>query len=283
MTNSAPSKFAPAPCLYEGVVTHIRSGALEHRLAYKVTSLLLPLDQLKQIDRISPLFSINRFNLISFHEADYIEPPFESLQGYLEHLIEQSGEFPMDGERPTRFVALTFPRLLGRAFNPLTIFFCCDSENHLRAILYQVSNTFGQRHHYIYRLANDESNLSQDARLRHEGKKIFYVSPFLDIAGEYSFSIRLPHEKLSYQIGLSGGQPSALMASFVAQKKPFNTRNLLLTFVRLVQSGWKILAAIHLEALKLWRKGAPFYKRPAAPSEPVSALHRSKFGKGLHQ
>nr|WP_321456426.1 DUF1365 domain-containing protein [uncultured Cohaesibacter sp.] len=283
MNKEAPLTFSPETCLYEGIVTHVRSGEVDHRLAYKVTSLLLPLDALQQSDRQSRLFSINRFNLISFHEADYMEPSFETLQSYLDHLIDASGVFPEVSERPTRYTILAFPRVLGRTFNPLSIFFCCDRQNHLKAILYQVSNTFGQRYHYIYRLTSEESDLSHDARLRHEGKKIFYVSPFLDIEGKYSFSIRLPHEKLSYQIWLKGNQPSALMASFAAQKKAFTTRNLLLTFVRLMQSGWKILAAIHLEALKLWRKGAPFHKRPPVPSNTVSALHRSKLGKGLHQ
>lgn len=283
MMNNEALTFAPDACLYEGIVSHVRSGAVEHRLAYRVTSMLLPLDKLDEINQRSRLFSVNHFNLISFHEADYIEPSFDSLQAYLEHLVDASGEFTEEANRPTRFTALTFPRVLGRSFNPLTLFFCCDQENHLKAILYQVSNTFGERFHYIYALTNEERNLSQGQRLRHEGKKIFYVSPFLDIEGKYNFSIRLPHEKLSYQITLSGQQPSSLMASFTAQKKAFTTRNLTLTFVRLIQSGWKILAAIHLEALKLWRKGAPFHKRPPVPSEQVSSLHRSRLGKGLHQ
>nr|WP_321482564.1 DUF1365 domain-containing protein [uncultured Cohaesibacter sp.] len=283
MTDETALTFAPDACLYEGIVTHVRSGAVKHRLAYKVTSMLLPLDKLAEIDQRSRLFSVNRFNLISFHEADYIDPAFDGLQPYLEHLMDVSGEFPQENDRPIRFTALTFPRVLGRSFNPLTLFFCCDRENRLKAILYQVSNTFGERFHYIYALTNEESNLSQDQRLRHEGKKLFYVSPFMDIEGKYNFSIRLPHEKLSYQITLSGQQPSSVMASYTAQKRPFTTRNMLLTFARLMQSGWKILAAIHLEALKLWRKGAPFHKRPPMPSEPVSSLHRSRLGKGLHQ
>ena len=283
MTENSPQRFAPDACLYQGIVTHVRRGAVEHRLAYKVTSLLLPLDDLEALSKRSWLFSVNHFNLISFHEADYIEPAFESLQSYLEHLIETSGVFANSAECPKKFTALTFPRVMGRTFNPLSIFFCCDDQDRLQAILYQVSNTFGQRYHYIYRLTPEEQDLSQDHRLRHEGEKTFYVSPFLDIEGQYNFSIRLPHEKLSYQITLSGQQPSSLMASFAAQRKQFSTRNLLLTFVRLLQSGWKILAAIHLEALKLWRKGAPFHKRPIAPVDAVSALHRSKLGKGLHQ
>ncbi|WP_319497739.1 DUF1365 domain-containing protein [uncultured Cohaesibacter sp.] len=276
-------RFAPDVCLYEGLVTHVREGAVSHRLAYRVTSLLLPLDALGDADRRSALFSVNRFNLISFHETDHIEGPFDSLGDYVADLIANSGAFPDAAERPTRFSILAFPRVLGRAFNPLSIFFCCDDSDRLKAILYQVNNTFGERHHYLYRLTEEDASLSQSARLHHEGKKKFYVSPFLDIKGQYDFSIRLPHDKLSYQITLHGDQPSSLMASFAAKKMAFSTGNLLVTFVRLLQSGWKILAAIHLEALKLWRKGAPFHKRPPLPTDPVSALHRSVIGKGLHQ
>ncbi|WP_316860733.1 DUF1365 family protein [uncultured Cohaesibacter sp.] len=270
-----PNVFAPRPCLYQGLVTHSRRGALEHRLAYRVTSLLLPLDSLEDARGRSALFSVNKFNLISFHEKDHMEEGFANLQDYLTHLLTISGEFQPGDQLPKRFSLLTFPRLLGHSFNPLTLVFCCDETDRLQAIIYQVSNTFGQRHHYIYRIPPEDADCAQKERLHHEGEKKFYVSPFLEIEGKYKFSIKLPHEKLSYSIQLIGKQPSTLVATFVARRRPLTTGNLLSTFVISLQSGWKILATIHIEAFRLWRKGAPFYRRPPKPEEKITALHRS--------
>ncbi|WP_319533492.1 DUF1365 domain-containing protein [uncultured Cohaesibacter sp.] len=280
MTETPSTTFAPDPCLYEGRVIHARQGEVVHRLSYRVGALLLPLHKKEQADHTSRLFSINRFNLMSFHEADHMEDGFDRLEDYVADRLAQSGLFDEGETLPTRISILCFPRILGHAFNPLSILFCCDESDRLVAILYQVNNTFGQRHHYLYRLEKSDTASHQGARLRHGGEKNFYVSPFLDMKGRYDFSIRLPEENVSYTITMSGNQPSSLTASFMARRLTLSTTNLLWMSGKLWQTGWKILGAIHLEALRLWLKGAPYHRRPPLPSRAVSTLSRPVDGKG---
>ncbi|SNY94241.1 hypothetical protein SAMN04515647_4565 [Cohaesibacter sp. ES.047] len=276
--NQAP--FDPDPCLYDGKVVHARQGEVEHRLSYRVGALLLPLYKKQQAARMSRFFSVNRFNLMSFHESDHMDEGFETLEDFVTNRLEQSGQFGPGEPLPRRISILCFPRMLGHAFNPISILFCCDDANQPVAILYQVSNTFGERHHYLYRLDQEDTETAKGESFRHSGEKNFYVSPFLAMDGRYDFSIQLPDEKAIYRITMSGNQPSSLTASFAAQRLTLSNTNLLWLFGKLWQTGWKILVAIHLEALRLWLKGAPYHRRPPLPSRSVSTLSRPLDGKG---
>ena len=272
--------FAPEPSLYDGTVTHIRAGAIQHRLSYRVTSLLLPLHKLDEANGMSRLFSVNKGNIFSFHESDHMDEEFDSLAEFLTTCLRRSGMFSSDEVIPDRFTLLAFPRFLGHAFNPLTIIYCCDDADQVRAILYQVRNTFGQRHHYLYRLTQSEATAAKDQKLCHGGEKQFYVSPFLDMDGHYEFSVRLPDDALSCRITMSGNQPSSLTAHLVAQRLPLSTATLARMIGSRWQSGLKILAAIHFEAAKLWLKGAPFHRRPPLPKASVTNLAPPSLEKG---
>lgn len=280
MSNAHSLQFSPEPCLYRGHVSHVRQGQADHRLVYRVACLLLPLHRMDDAAKASPFFSINRFNLFSFHETDHMDEGFATLESFVLHCLRTSGQYELQEVLPTRISLLAFPRFLGHAFNPLSIFFCCDENDHLQAILYQVRNTFGQRHHYLYRVDQSSIETGPDSRLRHGGDKKFYVSPFLAMDGHYEFVMRLPDEKANYQITMSGNQPASLTASFAAKRQPLTTGTLLRLAGMLWQGGWKILAAIHFEALKLWLKGARFHKRPPLPSQPVTNLTPTPAGKG---
>nr|WP_321444025.1 DUF1365 domain-containing protein [uncultured Cohaesibacter sp.] len=280
MTDAHPLHFSPDPCLYRGQVSHVRQGQADHSLTYRVASLLLPLYRMDEAAKASTWFSINRFNLFSFHEKDHMDEGHPSLESFVQHCLLTSGQYGADETLPTRISLLAFPRFLGHAFNPLSIFFCCDQNDQLQAILYQVRNTFGQRHHYLYRVDPSDIDTEANARLRHGGDKQFYVSPFLAMDGHYEFVMRLPGEKAKYRITMSGNQPASLTAAFSATRQPLTNGSLLRLAGMLWQGGWKILGAIHIEALKLWLKGARFHKRPPLPSEPVTSLTPTPAGKG---
>lgn len=281
MSNSL--HFSPDPCLYAGHVSHVRQGQADHKLVYQVASIMLPLHRMAEANKASPFFSVNRFNLFSFHEKDHRDDGFATLESFIHHCLRTSGQYAVDEPLPSRISLLAFPRFLGHAFNPLSIFYCCDEQDQLQAILYQVRNTFGQRHHYLYRLNREALRSEGDARLRHGGDKKFYVSPFLDMDGHYEFVMRLPDETASYQITMAGNQPASLTAAFSAKRQALTSGSLLRLAGKLWQGGWKILGAIHIEALKLWLKGARFHKRAPLPSHPVTALTPTPAGKGPTQ
>jgi DUF1365 family protein len=177
--------------LYVGQVLHERMRPKRHRLAYRVFSLLLDLDELETLDRRLWLFSLNAFNLFSLRPRDYGFAQSGNLRNEVESVLRDAG---IDlGSGPIRL--LTMPRVLGYAFNPLSIFFCHARNGALGAILYQVNNTFGQRHTYLV-----EAHDAEHRPLMHEGRKLFYVSPFLDLDMVYRFRIQPPGEVFSLDI-----------------------------------------------------------------------------------
>ncbi len=106
--------------LYVGSVAHRRLRPVAHRLRYRVFALLLDLDELPVLDRTLRFFSLGRFNLFAFHPQDHLFAKSGDLRAEVRVLLRDAGLEAGDG--PIRL--LTMPRILGYAFNPLSIFFC---------------------------------------------------------------------------------------------------------------------------------------------------------------
>ncbi|WP_350333606.1 DUF1365 domain-containing protein [Coralliovum pocilloporae] len=259
--------LAVGHCLYEGQVVHQRHDRISHRLTYSVFSVLLDIDGLDKAHAISPLFSVNRRNLFSFMEADHMDQGHADLRAYVDALLSEVQGL----DRPHRIMVLAYPRFLGHTFNPLTVFFCHDDADRLTAVLYQVSNTFGQRHHYLHRVDG------ADEVLNHSCDKNFYVSPFIEMDCTYHFTLRPPNaERVSILIRQFNQGGKVLTAAFKGRHVPLRTGKLIGLAFRYVQSGYKILAAIHWEALKLWLKGARLVHRPDPPSTPLTDMKNSR-------
>jgi len=256
-------KLSDGHCLYEGRVVHQRYGAPKHRLSYQVISAYLNIDDLHSLD--TPLLSINRFNLFGFYEKDHMDEGYNNLSDFVSQLLEANGE----KYKPGKKMVLAYPRFLGHAFNPLTIFFCHNQQEELRTIIYQVRNTFGQRHHYLVRA--DELQTTQS----HSCEKQLYVSPFLAMDCIYHFTIRPPEERALVVIRQSRNNKPLLTASFVGKQLPIKTSTLLRLGSRYFQTGTKVLGSIHWEALKLWWKGAELQPRPEPPKRPVTVINNT--------
>jgi len=137
--------FREAISLFFGPVMHARMKPVTHRFSYNVYSLLVDLDQLDRADRKSSVFSINRFNLLSFHERDHGPRNGGPLAPYARALFEKAG-LSLEGGR---IFLLCYPRVLGYVFDPLSVYFAYDHEEQLIGVLYEVRNTFGEHHTYI--------------------------------------------------------------------------------------------------------------------------------------
>jgi hypothetical protein len=160
---------------------------------------------------------------------------------------------------------LCFPRVLGYVFNPLSIYFCHDPAGSLRAILYEVSNTFGQRHSYLLPVADGRAG-----PVRQHCRKEFYVSPFIAMDCRYDFRIEPPEALVSVVIRQSDGEGPMLTAAFAGERRPLDDSALARAFLAYPLMTLKVIAGIHWEALKLWRKGLPILERPAPPREAVT-------------
>ncbi|WP_371348119.1 DUF1365 domain-containing protein [Ancylobacter sp. IITR112] len=256
-----------ASALYAGEVMHVRLKPRRHRLAYRLFSLLLDLDEIDGLDRRLRLFSRNRFNVFSFHDRDYADPQAGPLKAQVERLLAEAGLAPDGGA----IRLLTLPRLFGYAFNPLSIYFCHRRDGALSALLYEVNNTFGQRHSYLIPVAPGEV-----APLRQKAEKRFYVSPFMDMGLTYAFRVNPPGEALRIAILASDTEGPVLSAVQTATRRPLNDGELARAMLAYPLLTLKVIAGIHWEALFIWAKGIGLRPRPPAPEAPVtiSPAHR---------
>ncbi len=255
-----------ASALYTGTVVHTRHRPVRHRLRYRMLMLLLDLDEIPALARRLRLFSVDRFNLFGFAARDHLAGDATKLRAQVEAALTAAGIAPDGG--PIRLLAM--PRVLGSVFNPLSIFFCYGHDQALRAVLYEVHNTFGERHSYLIPVERAADGAMQP--IRQECDKGFYVSPFMDMALRYRFRLTPPGEKLGVAIDVRDADGTILTAGLAARRQTLTDGALLRGFVRHPLLALQVLGGIHWEAVKLWRKGMRVRPRPAPPAAPISIV-----------
>jgi DUF1365 family protein len=265
--------------LYLGRVIHVRHKPVPHRLSYPALYLLLDLDEGPELSRRLRLFSLNRFNFFSFCERDHGTGERSGLRARLDGILRVSGIDPTGGT----IGLLAMPRTLGFVFNPLSLYVCRNATGALTAILYEVNNTFGERHSYLIPVEGDGA-----APLRQSCEKRFYVSPFMPMALTYRFRLTPPSltspdptsvgERLSLVIKAEDAAGPVLTAMLSGERKPLTDRSLAGVFLRWPILAAQVLGAIHWEALRLWRKGLSLQPRPLPPAASVS-IGRSEKGR----
>jgi len=271
---TSAERDAPA-ALYVGDVMHARLKPVGHhsghRFSYRVMSLLIDLDRLDEADRQSRLFGVNRAALYSFHEADHGARDGSSLRAYAQARAAEHGIDLTGG----RVLLLCYPRLLGYTFNPLSVYFCYSADGELALIIYEVRNTFGDIHSYVLPVKPGEVSA---AGVRQVQDKLFYVSPFVEMAMRYHFRILPPGEQVKLRILETDRNGPLLAATFSGRRRPLSTAALVRAFVALPVFTVKIVAAIHWEALRLWLKGARLIPRlrAADAKEPDTTLATGK-------
>ena len=249
--------------LYEGLVTHARLRPKPHRLAYRIFQMLVDLDELPALDRGLKLFGYNRPGLLSFHDRDHGPGDGAPLRPYVEAVLARTGIALGGGA----IQLLCMPRVLGQAFNPISLYFCHRRSGELAAILYEVNNTFGQRHSYLIPVEP-----GQQGRVRQGCEKAFHVSPFMDMDLSYAFDIRPPGGDLLVGVTTSDAEGPMLLASFAARRQALSDSAILGAVVRCPLLALKVVGGIHLEALKIWLKGIKLRPSPPAPAEPVTLV-----------
>lgn len=252
----------PQAGLYFGRVTHLRLAPRRHKFVYRSFYVLLNLDRLERSR--TRLFSINRANLLSFREVDHLRSAPESLRTKADAVLVQAGLDPSGWT----ILLLCMPRMLGYAFNPISIYFCYNPTGMLACLLYEVRNTFGQRH--IYAIPVERPDSCNDEPVRQTCEKSFYVSPFMDMDMTYSFRIRPPGEDVAIGIMARRGEKPVISTLFSGQLKPLSDGVILRAALLYPLLTLKVIAAIHWEALRLWLKGMRIVPRPQGPRESLS-------------
>jgi DUF1365 family protein len=262
---SRPDETAAAT-LYFGDVMHARLKPVGHRFSYRVMSLLVDIDRLAEADQLSPLFGVNRPAFYGFHEKDHGDRDGSSLRAYVHRCGTGLGIDLAAG----RVLLLCYPRLLGYAFNPLSVYLCYRADGGLALILYEVRNTFGEMH--CYALPVRPGDISP-AGVRQQHDKLFYVSPFIAMAMRYHFRVSFPGHAFKLRILETDGEGPLLAATFNGRRRALTTAALARSFFALPLVTFKIVAAIHWEALRLWLRGARLVPRPPAMQQKLGERH----------
>ena len=237
--------------IYNGTVIHKRFKPKEHYFKYKVFSLLIDLSELELLDKKISFFSFNKFNLISFYEKDHGSRDGSSLIKWVKVNLNKN---KIDSEN-IKIKLLCYPRILGYVFNPLSVFFIYKSNDQLSSILYEVKNTSGEQHTYIFRV-EEKNNLFQ-----HNCEKKFHVSPFIEMNCKYFFRILKPSQKISVIIDQYVQEDKILYASQDGKRTDFTSNQLIKSYIKHPLMTFKVILAIHFEAFKLWSKGIKFVKK----------------------
>lgn len=241
-------------CLYDGIVVHRRLMPVQHSFRYRVFSMLLDIDQLEAIDEGLNLFSIERFNLFSFMNKDHGRRDGSALRPWIESQLNDRGL-----ARPHKILVHCFPRLLGYVFNPLSVYYCYDDQDQCFAVVYEVKNTFGDQHCYVAKIDNPDI-------FQHGSDKTFFVSPFIDISGHYRFGGHQPGVRYHLKITKYDKLGRELEASQTGSRATLSDGALIKRFFTYPLMTFKVIAGIHVEALRLWLKGAPRFTHPGSSS-----------------
>lgn len=261
VTGGPPSE---AGTLYQGEVMHQRLRPFGHRFTYRVFSLLVDIDRLGELRGLAGLLSVNRPGIVSFHERDHVEHRDETVRQFADRLLREAGL-----DRPARRVLLlAYPRVWGYVFNPISVFFAYGDDDHPLALIYAVRNTFGARHAYVAPIRPGEAGPSG---IRQTRAKILHVSPFIAMAARYHFHVVPPAASIGLRILETEGDEPLLVAAFNGKATRLSDANLAACLLRFPLLTFKVVAAIHWQALKLWLKGARFH---ASPPPPATASYR---------
>jgi DUF1365 family protein len=241
------------PGLYIGSVMHRRSRPIKRRFEYRVFWLVLDLDRLRETAGALKFMSLERFNLLSFYARDHADGRDGPLRDKVASLAASAG-FAADGP----MLLMTMPRVLGYVFNPISVYFCHDASHRLTAIVWEVSNTFGGRHSYLFGVDDPDASVQ-----RQRCRKELHVSPFIGMEIDYHFRLACRGDRIA--IGIADHDQGGLLmsAAMTAERRPLTDRAIVGAFARAPFETAKVTAAIHWEALRLWLKGARFLAGPA--------------------
>lgn len=242
--------------MYRGTVMHARRGPRANVFSYPVTMTLVDLDELPALDRSLRLFGWNRRALTSYHDGDHLD-----VRAVL-------GEHGIPPERIRRLQVLTNLRVLGYVFNPVSFWWAFGADDELLAVVAEVSNTFRERLPYVLlpsaARAGEGGADGHGAAARRvwDTEKRLHVSPFMPMDQSYTWWVSEPGERLAIRMDVHDAELPDFQATLVARRRPLTARALRSALVRTPLMPMQVTARIHWQALRLWLKRTPLYRKP---------------------
>lgn len=245
----------PISALYQGTVVHTRLRPRRHHLRYRLLMICIDLGEIPKLAGAFRFLSHNKFNLFGFYDRDHGDGTDRPLRDQIVDRLQDAG-IALDGGA-IRIVCL--PRILGYVFNPISVYYCQDNDGVLRAMVYEVNNTFGERHSYLIPVKERADPIRQSCAKR------LHVSPFMDMDMTYDFTVTQPGSDVS--ISISGRDPAGplIATAFSGRRRALSDRALLSAFFSYPLLTLSVIAGIHWEAIKLFLKGIKVRSHRPAP------------------
>ena len=247
-----------------GTIRHERLRPVRHVFSYPGCFLRVRIDgeEARQAAHsLWPWFGWERSAPMSFRSSDHGDG-VTPLETWIRALCAQAG-VATDGP----IWLQTFPRMLGYAFKPVSFWFCHRADGELIAVMAEVNNTFGERHCYL--LAEpDGAPLRAGRDLR--ARKVFHVSPFFDVQGEYVFRFLHRDGRAVSRIELHDEQGTVLVTSLSGRLETASAAVARRALFGHPLFTLGVIARIHLQAWRLWRAGVPFHRKPSPPQDFVT-------------
>jgi uncharacterized protein len=254
--------------IYCGHVVHKRVRPKPHALDYRVFSFLLDLDEIGPLAKRLRLFSYNTWNVFSFYDKDHGAGDRTSISETARAALDEAG-LPSEGRR---IFLLSYPRIFGYVFNPLSVFFVYAPSGDLETLIYEVNNTFGERTSYVVPAGARQA----DGVYVQSCAKDMYVSPFAAGHGRYGFVVKDPDDEAIVGVNFSDGEGPLIKTHFRGHRSDLSDASLLKLLAIYPLFTLKVIAAIHYEAAKLWFKGVPLTERHVSPRYAVSHSKQSR-------
>ena len=243
-----------------GHVIHRRLRPVAHAFAYPVFFLRVPLSQL---DRMSwRWLSVDRWNLFSLMRRDFGPRDGSDLEAWARALL-RANDVVADGE----IVLQAFPRMLGYVFNPIVTWHCHDRAGLLRAVICEVSNTFGEHHNYLVAHADGRAIEAGDWLI---ARKALHVSPFCEVVGHYRFRFAGGDEAPRLRIDYHDDEGRLLVTALRGKAEALRDARLLGAFFAYPWMTLAVTVRIHWQAARLWARNVPWFRKPDPPLKETS-------------
>ncbi len=250
-------KFLSENTLFDGVVTHTRFHPVIHKFKYYVTYFWF---DLRNFDELF-FFKKNKFSFFSFYEKDH-GTKHSKKSNLFQSIINNLRKIRKDEIKYIRILCL--PRILGYAFNPISVYVCYDKFRSPKIVIFEVNNTFNERYSYYCSYIDKKKSFNFKKRL--------YVSPFFKVEGYYKIKLEIFENKISFFINYIVKKKKVFTASFVGKSFKLNSSNIIRLFLKNIHQNLKITIGIYFQALKLFVKGVKYIKKPSKSKKEFSSI-----------
>lgn len=244
--------------LMKGHTIHVRRTPFEHKFRYGVTLIDVDVDHLERANLCSKIFSVGRKNFVSL-DTDKRGAGFGGeMAGWARETFASAG-LDCSGHS---IRLITFPTTEFYSFAPISIWLLLKDSERVVGVIYEVNNTFGERHSYVAKLSASDAT--------HEAEKNFHVSPFFSVDGKYAFDLKHSRDHVSLKITGTVAETVNHVATLQLRRCPATTPGFVALLLKTPFSAIGVSVAIHWEAFKLFLKGARYYPRPKLPARDVT-------------